>query len=1226
MIRRILPLLAAFLLVHAQPELSLPFNAGVGSSRFVNFAGGNQPIQLYVKHNISESAPVNSLITTIGASQDHSNSNSKLPFRIDRTTDPKRQFSIDQNGNLYTAQRLDREEFPFYKLGIEAYDSNGNIGRLGVEITVMDVNDNSPIPYTVPTQCIFMENTDPSMQPTCEIRAYDRDERQNGPPFTMEVGPGFKYGNFLSITFDQAGDNGNGSMTVKALVPFDREAEFPGKSIAIPVIITDNGGLRSERDVYVFIGDQNDNPMHDGRMTIYVHSYQGRLEKTMIGRVFVEDKDDWDNGDKEYTWEDRGNSDFSLSPNGDITMGPGMKPGVYELVAKVIDKKRNEEARGWVRVVVSALPDAAFQNQGSLRILKGPGGYQSASDFLQQDANGESPMKRFMDAMYEWLKGSTAITVFSVKEDRADLQTDTVEVIDVRFSAHASKDRSSVLLNGIVAQHKSEIEKLLGAPIVSVGIDMCKFTLCDNGCQTENSADFSGVVVSANRTVLVGVNAFSKDKCVCPVFDPPAQCEAGVCYNDGVCHNTNPGFFCECRNNMLKGFRCQGTTRSFDGNGFAWFKPMPACTSLNITFEFMTKEPNAMLLYNGPMGRNSSAPVVDYGDFISIQLMGGMLSVDMNLNGRSPAHLEIPRSPKLNDGKWHTVALTQIGRSLELVLDSCMDLQPDDANDGTTCRKSERTMDDDERLNIVAPLQVGGVAPLSGNAEYPGVVTITNGLKGCLRNLYVNNDQYDLATPARAENSKEGCGFWGSACDSNSIDSLNYCVNGDCYADMDTQVPKCICDPGYSGDRCDMQVGWVEFGPGASIGYNVLVDLTKQLTSTGVLFIAGKANAGSGQLGYGSNAERGSVSTYIENYAPKAEFDAMRGANTDQIKLALTQMRLHANTSYWMQFNRNPTRASLSIDGIYHTSEILNPVGSQSQAYMLPISDIQLGTGGAFGHGFMGCVGTFRWDHKNLPLQREEGAKPGALRHARQVPPTQSTELFTIKQISGIKEGCSLRLTCASLSCPAPYVCNDRHFKGAVCTCPEGNRPLIDERGVLEGCGEMLAVSTLGVTTSTIVIVMGCIALLLLAMLVIFMYAARSGKSIAQDVRPEDMKRDNLRPYDVEGGGEADNTRHNIAGLRKPVMPIDGADLGPAKAFPAPRPIDDKLNSRINDLETDPNTGPYDELRMYNTEGDNVSRLTLDSLESASDETPNGPVDQDSERWGPRFNDYGHRE
>ncbi|CAD6190830.1 unnamed protein product [Caenorhabditis auriculariae] len=1140
-------------------------------------------IHVFVMKNISEDTPVGTVLDTFKA-HDPSNPMYNFTFRINRQSDPKRQFTIDQDGTLKVAHRLDREDIAVYNLIIEAYDASNNVGRQMVAVYLQDVNDNGPEPYTVPRPCIFRENTPVNQLGTCEIRATDRDTGEYGPPFTMELSPNFKYGQYLSVIFNPNGDGGNGSMTITPLQQFDREAPVPGKILEIPLKLTDRAGKTNYASVHVIIGDVNDNPMHDGRMTINVNSYLGRLKQTVIGRVYVDDADDWDLPDKTFTWK-QSQSGFELSPKGDITMDANMPPGTYQMSANCHDNARNEDAVGYVTVIVAAVPQIAFDNQGSVQLLIAEDTpLQLPDDFIRINSNGQSMMDVFKSEMVGYMGGDVTIDVFSVQVGIATLQTRDVPVLNVRFDARGTAYRDSAQLNGLISAHRDDLQQKLGVDIVGVGIDMCKFTTCDAGCQTLNSADYDGIVVSANSTVIVGVNATSRDDCTCPVWRAPPACQHSLCHNDGVCHNTNPGFFCECRNDALKGMRCQGTTRSFSGNGFAWYKPMPACTSLNISFSFMTMQSDALLFYNGPMDTGSSGTQIEYSDYIFIQLRAGRVYLELSMNGQGKNSLEVASSA-LNDGTWHDIAVTQNGKHVELVVDSCRFLGM--GADDSTCRAELYTPDDDERLNIVTPVQIGGLAPLSGQ-EYPLTVP-KNGLNGCVRNLYVNGDQYDLATPAFESNSERGCRLWGSTCDSNSVESLQHCVHGDCFADVQgstAMVAKCVCDPGWGGARCDRKIEWIQFQPGGFVDYSPRIAFPEQVNDIELLFIPGRVN-GAAELSYGTDSQQSYVSTSLESSSyginAASKFDLGAAGIRSQQDLRVTDVILKENASYWMQFTRNPTRASLAIDGAYAVSQQLQ----RGQPFSLQVNQIMLGTQGK---GFQGCVGTYRWSKQNLPLRRS------ALDESEEA-------IVTITNVGGVRDGCDLRITCADLPvgyCGGSFACVD-FWKGPFCTCPDGANAIIGEDGQVVGCGATLAVSKLGISSPAIILILVSLILLIMLVLLMVVYTRRSPAPF-ETIRPDELNRDNLRPYAVEGGGEADNDQYSIANLRKPVMPLDTGLGGPAPPLYPPRggpKPDDELNSKIKDLETDQNAAPYDELRIYDDERDNVSVVTLESIESA---------------------------
>lgn len=107
----------------------------------------------------------------------------------------------------------------------------------------------------------------------------------------------------------------------------------------IPIAITDSGipPMTGTSTLTVEIGDVNDNAMKEGHSSIFVYNYRGEAPDTKIGRVYVNDPDDWDLGDKRFIWKDGvAHSNFLLDPDtGMITMLQGTSNNSFLLTFTV---------------------------------------------------------------------------------------------------------------------------------------------------------------------------------------------------------------------------------------------------------------------------------------------------------------------------------------------------------------------------------------------------------------------------------------------------------------------------------------------------------------------------------------------------------------------------------------------------------------------------------------------------------------------------------------------------------------------------------------------------------------------------------------------------------------------------------------------------------------------------------------------------------------------------
>jgi len=122
----------------------------------------------------------------------------------------------------------------------------------------------------------------------------------------------------------------------------------------VPIVTRDSGSPPQSaiRYLKIVIGDKNDNPMFDGTSTIHVYNYKGaatcfcdletlsidvstflmlgQLPSTTIGRVFVDDLDDWDVVDKDFKLQKSSNY-FEVANDGLITMNKETPVGTYKL-------------------------------------------------------------------------------------------------------------------------------------------------------------------------------------------------------------------------------------------------------------------------------------------------------------------------------------------------------------------------------------------------------------------------------------------------------------------------------------------------------------------------------------------------------------------------------------------------------------------------------------------------------------------------------------------------------------------------------------------------------------------------------------------------------------------------------------------------------------------------------------------------------------------------------
>ncbi|KAK7504632.1 hypothetical protein BaRGS_00004118 [Batillaria attramentaria] len=1209
-------------------------------------------------------------IATFNATDKDSGDNAKFEFSIDRTSDPRRHFSVDAVSGRVTLRRpLDRETQERHIVYIRAIDKGDPpmTGTGTLTVVVKDINDNFP-QFLRDYQPQVMEGDTNFPAVLQVVLGKDPDAFPYGPPFGF-ASPDCDDGSdtcpcdarptceYFDLEFDPSGDGGNGSATVSTKQVFDREAQ---KYYYIPIVMWDMRGKNSPKamtgtnTLTVTIADINDNQPKPGHQDIFVYNYKGLFGPLEIGRVFVEDEDDWDLPDKTFTFaEPRWLEDYFVvnSSTGMVTMQKGV-PGntknrpKYEFKVDVYDSLWNIKVRSTVSVVVRTLSEEAVANSGAIRISG-----TTAEEFIVSRDGGKSKKEVFHELFAEKM---------GLPKENIDIITvmDVGGFTDVRYAAHGSPYYQSSQTDSVVVRNKDEFERVVGIKIQQVPIDACAEEQFEGGCFNFMNITGQPAMVNANGTSFVGVEVLitARQGCRALEFPDPNECTGEYCYHGGTCMKDDWGVLsCQCQPGF-DGPRCQQRRHSFDGDSFALYPTLEQCEESQTTIEFITQEDDGLLLYNGPMAEIDLLTQPE--DFISLELLGGYPRLMVNhgtgtltlsLDGQDEAGAVIMQ--RLSDGQWHRIDIIRSGKDVEMVVDYCRSVKPlqDVQLDTRPCRIKGRTPGENTFLNVNTLLQLGGrfSAP-----SYPQGITASN-FNGCLRNLVHNGKLYDLYYKSTADFNSgfNGCPREDQLCGQGDFGNFERCgENGTCTARWDLNEYHCICNPGWRGDRCmtpttirnlksESYLRWTlhrEFFSTRVTPEELEIQMRlRTRDENGVLFTAASTdNTQTITLEIHEGHVR--VLYNLGDGEQQLELSQAPVSNgqwhTVNVKRYLQQMTLTLDGGEGRNYNFSRGNPKGKVNLVIQRFIFAGASISYSQDIYVLTRDLNAT-----------CVDDIRLNNGWFPMDFSENSDPYAVAELKENP--------------NVEEGCKRADCPPPEDCPAGRVCVPL-WEHHECRCEPGTHEInkvcisdcipnpcfnnvtcrIDKGHVMcmcppnkigEFCGEPTRALTSSVTTPSILAIVISAFVVLLLLLGVFMLVKFRRRDTDSDkyileVDPEDDIRENVINYDEEGAGEEDQDAYDISRLQK-------TDLDPLNAFDAPRyrerplrnapgdkpDVGDFINDRMTDADNDPSAPPHDAVMEFAFEGEGSDAGSLSSLNTSS-----SGQSQDYDYltdWGPKF-------
>ncbi|KAA0703962.1 Protocadherin Fat 3 FAT tumor suppressor -like protein 3 [Triplophysa tibetana] len=255
----------------------------------------------YYRSAVRESDPPGEVVSVLSTRDgDSSDQNRLVSFHI-TGGNPKGVFglaTVQGEWKVFVKRPLDREEQDRYLLNITANDGLF-VTRIGVEVTVMDANDNSPICNQAQYESSFPEDVAVNTA-ILMVGARDLDTGVNA-----EI----QYSLFGIGVEDFYMDANTGELKTASLLDRERIAGY--KLIAQA---TDGGGLFCRSEISLTVLDVNDNAPSFSFTRFMASVYESASPKALLTRLQANDPDEGLNRKIVYSLVDSAGGMFSIDP------------------------------------------------------------------------------------------------------------------------------------------------------------------------------------------------------------------------------------------------------------------------------------------------------------------------------------------------------------------------------------------------------------------------------------------------------------------------------------------------------------------------------------------------------------------------------------------------------------------------------------------------------------------------------------------------------------------------------------------------------------------------------------------------------------------------------------------------------------------------------------------------------------------------------------------------